>query len=554
MMLADYLIQYLHQIGVTHVFGVSGANIEDILDATVRIENSPRFILAKHEFCAGCMADGYSRVGRSLGVVMSTSGGGALNLVPALGESLASGQPVLAILGMPPENLEGKGAFQDSSGLNGSLPGEALFSTLASKYFARIDSVEAFPAQLQQAVSAALTPPFGTSILMIPKNLQTQLLSNPLFIKPKLPDSHFVLDAAVTETCLASRGSILLIAGEEIQRLGLEQELQELAERLNALVALTPEAKSVYDNRRERYLGVSGVAGHTSVTEAAERCQTLLIIGTRLQLMSRLGLEPFLDSRQIIYLNNSAPCHDFSSNPEKKIISHSLKQVMQQLLQCLPMQEKRIPKHSSVRYEKTQYIETTATQDLNFETIFQRLNGSIRNQDLIFADAGNTGGAAVHYLNAAAYFGIALGMGGMGYALGASIGACLQSGQRTWCLLGDGALLMHGMEIHTAIQHRLPLRFLVFNNNAHAMCYDRDLLYLSGNNHFNLFEKSQFGAGMAQMFPGFYSHEVNSLDDLQSHLDKLEHYPLSALLSINLDYHELPPFVPFLERLRSMNL
>ncbi|KTD06386.1 acetolactate synthase [Legionella gratiana] len=559
MTLADYLIRYLYENGVSHVFGVSGANIEDILDSIARLDLPLRFILAKHEFSAGCMADGYSRVSRSLGVVMSTSGGGALNLVPALGESLASEQPVLAIVGMPPQSLEGKGAFQDSSGLNGSLRGEDLFSALASKYFAWVQSVDDFPQQLQQAIRQALTPPFGTSILLIPKNLQMQHLAEKPEIGIQIPivACDETCDSTLLETllqiCNKSKGSVLILVGEEIHRQNLENDLCKLVERLNARVAVTPEAKSAWSNESSRFVGVSGIAGHNSVLEAARVSRTIIVIGTRLQLMSRLGLEPYLDSKTIIYLNTSAPCYDFSNNGQYvHILSGGLKTNLQTLTEQLPVSDSLMVTNSGLIYEKTNYFDSIESCELCFESVFSLLNQAIHHEDIVFADAGNTGGAAIHYLKGASFFAIALGMGGMGYALGASIGSCLKSGQRTWCVLGDGALLMHGMEIHTAIQYGLPIRFIVFNNNAHAMCYDRDRLYLSGKTEANVFEKSQYGTGMAHMFPGFYSHDVNSRSDLRRHLLDLADYRLPALLSINLDYHEIPPFVPFLQRFRSI--
>src|ERR671934_1547510 len=91
----DYIVGYLGASGVDFIFGVDGANIEDVYDAAFFREDITA-VLAKHEFSAATMADGYSRSGSGLGVVAATSGGGALNLVAALGESLTSRVPVLA--------------------------------------------------------------------------------------------------------------------------------------------------------------------------------------------------------------------------------------------------------------------------------------------------------------------------------------------------------------------------------------------------------------------------------------------------------------------------
>jgi acetolactate synthase I/II/III large subunit len=80
--------------------------------------------------------------------VAATSGGGCLNTVPGLGEAFASRVPVLALIGQPPTTLDGRGAFQDTSGRNAALNGEALFSAV-SVYCRRVlapeDIVSALP-------------------------------------------------------------------------------------------------------------------------------------------------------------------------------------------------------------------------------------------------------------------------------------------------------------------------------------------------------------------------------------------------------------------------
>src|SRR6201985_3369677 len=120
----------LASTGVEYIFGVDGANIEDLYDAAY-FRPDITAVLAKHEFSAGTMADGYSRSGAGLGVVSATAGGGALNLVPALGGSFTSRIPVLALVGQPATTMDGLGSFQDTSGLNGSLNAEALFSQIS---------------------------------------------------------------------------------------------------------------------------------------------------------------------------------------------------------------------------------------------------------------------------------------------------------------------------------------------------------------------------------------------------------------------------------------
>src|SRR6476469_9348295 len=164
----DHIVAYLATNGIDYLFGVDGANIEDLYDAA-HFRDDITAVLAKHEFSAATMADGYSRSGCGLGVVAATSGGGCLNTIAGLGEALASRVPVLALIGQAPTSLDGRGAFQDTSGRNGALDGDALFSAV-SVFCRRIVAPEEIATALPEAVAAA--DKGGPAVLLLPKDVQ----------------------------------------------------------------------------------------------------------------------------------------------------------------------------------------------------------------------------------------------------------------------------------------------------------------------------------------------------------------------------------------------
>src|SRR4051794_18544191 len=166
----DYIVDYLAHAGVGHIFGVDGANIEDLYDAAY-FHSAVTAVLAKHEFSAATMADGYSRAGAAarFGVAAATSGGGSLNLVGGLGESFASRIPVLALVGQSPSTMDGCGSFQDTSGDNGSLDAQRLFSAV-SVFCRRVTNPADIATALPAAISAALTG--GPAVLLLPKDIQ----------------------------------------------------------------------------------------------------------------------------------------------------------------------------------------------------------------------------------------------------------------------------------------------------------------------------------------------------------------------------------------------
>jgi acetolactate synthase-1/2/3 large subunit len=170
----------------------------------------------------------------------------------------------------------------------------------------------------------------------------------------------------------------------------------------------------------------------------------------------------------------------------------------------------------------------------------------------IVVDAGNSGAAAIHHLPArrAGRFVVALGMGGMGYSFGAGIGVAFARRRRTVIVAGDGSFFMHGLELHTAIQHRLPVTLVLFNNNAHAMCVTREKLFYDGIYSYNRFTPSSLGAGLAAMFPGLPAVDVTDPDALAPALCAALDADGPSVVSIECSADEIPPFAPFLDHHR----
>jgi acetolactate synthase-1/2/3 large subunit len=136
----------------------------------------------------------------------------------------------------------------------------------------------------------------------------------------------------------------------------------------------------------------------------------------------------------------------------------------------------------------------------------------------------------------------------MGYGFGAAIGAAFHSRRRTYVFAGDGAFFMHGLELHTALEHDLPLVAVVFDNHSHAMCELRDGLYLGGERGENVFRRAHIGRGLAAMFPSLLAREADDAASVAAAMEEISAHRGAALLSVDIDVREFPPFAPFLDR------
>jgi len=174
---------------------------------------------------------------------------------------------------------------------------------------------------------------------------------------------------------------------------------------------------------------------------------------------------------------------------------------------------------------------------------------AVPGEAVVLVDAGNTGTCAIHYLHAPSRgrFLVAMGMAGMGYAFGAATGAALATGGRVVVVAGDGAFFMHGLEIHTAVEHRLPITYVVLNNRAHGMCLVRERLFLGENAGYNSFRPSHLGAGLAAMFPGLPSADCATYGRLEELLQAAMATAGPSFIGVELDEVEVPPFAAFQE-------
>ncbi|HEY6857151.1 MAG TPA: thiamine pyrophosphate-binding protein [Mycobacterium sp.] len=552
----DHIVGHLATIGVDHIFGVDGANIEDLYDAAF-FQPDITAVLAKHEFSAATMADGYSRSGGGLGVVAVTSGGSALNLVAGLGESFTSRVPVLALVGQPATTMDGRGSFQDTSGRNGSLNAEALFSEV-SVFCRRVQTPADIASALPAAVAAARTG--GPAVLLLPKDVQqSNVRINGFMAEHGVDRPRRVGDPRpIVRVLRRVTGPVTIIAGEQVARDDARAELASLRAVLRARVACVPHAKDAAGTPgfgSSSALGVTGVMGHPSVVEAVAGSALCLVVGTRLSETARAGLDDALAAVRTISIG-SAPPYIACTHVHTDDLQASLRMLTSALTGRERPTGIRVPDAVSSTELNPPAFDGPGVRYRDAMSVLDRV---LPDGVDIVVDVGNTGAAAVHYLpvRRGGRFAVALGMG---YSFGAGIGMAFSRakvqapGGRVVVIAGDGAFFMHGMEVHTAVHYRLPVTFVLFNNNAHAMCVTREQLFYGDRNSYNRFAPSRLGAGLAAMLPGLPSVDVNDADGFSAAMRTALDVDGPSVVSIECAADEIPPFATFLEPSVAKNL
>ncbi len=557
---AERVIERLHQLGVRTLFGVHGANAEDVFDAAVR-HSGLTPVIAKHEFGAGAMADGLARIAAVPGAVLTTSGGGALNVVPALGESYDARVPVLAIIGTPPRPTVGRGGFQDMldppdtidlpailSGVTGCCrvvddPAalEAAFDDAEAALRRGLPAALLIPKDVQASPASApagrVAPPAGR---VAPLDGRPSTGSGPAQSRPPSPPAGTDL-ADRLRAAARGGGRICLWAGEEASRARIGDALHTLAERLGAELVVSPGGR---DLGRPDCPGVTGVMGHPSAHAAIGEADLVLAVGCRLTLTDRAGLDEALTAAETIHLGTQPP----RLPGVEHVAVDDLPGAIDALLAALGEQSAGTAHRPRIREYLAPPESAAQSGPPPMREVIETIGAALPPGCSVFADAGNTGAAAIHHLPFHdGRFVVALGMGGMGYAIAAGIGTAIGTGERTAVIAGDGSFLMHGMELHTAVEQHAPVTLIVLNNNAHGMCVTRENLYFPSTAELNRFGETDIAAGLAAMFPGLDVRRATDASSLITACAELLARPGPHCLVVDVDPDEVPPFGPFLK-------
>lgn len=384
-------------------------------------------------------------------------------------------------------------------------------------------------------------------MLLLPKDIQQSSLDvrrppTGVAVGAQLGDPQ-----AIARALRRADGPITIIAGEQVARDDARAELAQLRSMLRARVATVPDAKDAAGTPGfglSSALGVTGVMGHPGVATAIADSALCLLIGTRLTVTARAGLDDVLASVPTYSIGAAAPfipcthIHTQDLRGSLKLLTQELNGTGRptgvRVPDVVPRAELKPPVHdgAGVRYRDA----------------MAALDAALPDGVDIVVDAGNIGASAIHCLPARrdGRFIVALGMGGMGYSFGAALGMAFGRRRRTVVIAGDGSFYMHGMEIHTALQYGLPVTFLLFDNHAHAMCVTREQLFYDDLYSYNRFGPSRLGAGLAAMFPGLSSVDVDTLDDLPGALRAALDGNGPSVVSVECSPDEIPPFAAFL--------
>lgn len=464
------VVESLAALGADSVFGVPGIHALATWEA-LRTDGRLQAYGTRTELCAGFAADGYARSSGRPGVLLLSTGPGALNSLTALMEAASSHVPVIAISSQIPRALMGRGR-----GFLHELPDQLGSFAPLVKRAARAETAEAIPELLAELWAHALTPPSGPVFLEIPVDvLAGETSVTPVSELAAAPRRHPARGESVAAAAqaLSEADNPVIWAGGGVVRSGAFAELVELAERLGCPTATTYMGKNAIPDDHPLAAGCGCDEG--AFAELIENADVVLCVGTELgaETTRQYGLQ---FGGEIIQID-AAPERIGTSYPALAVVGDA-KLTLQALNQRLAemgadgagrAQESR----AKVAALRARIRDGLEAQGHDTELALLRTLESAMPEDAITVwDMTILGYWAAPHLRmrGTQQFLYPLGSGTLGYSWPATIGAAVaHRGQPVLGVVGDGGFQYALAELGTARQHALNAKLLVVDDGGYGI-------------------------------------------------------------------------------------
>jgi indolepyruvate decarboxylase len=503
--IGQYLIRRLQDYGVRHVFGIPG---DYVLAFYKMLSESPiQPINCTREDCAGFAADAYARV-NGMGAVCVTYCVGGLSLCNSIAGAYAEKSPVVVISGAP-----GLGERINNPLLHHKVRD---FHTQAD-VFEKIcvagaeldDPHEAFR-EIDRVLDAAARhkrPVF----LELPRDMVNFVPEESyLFRQADTKSDPEALCEAVDEAVRWINGcqKAVIIAGVEIHRFGLQDEVLALAEGSNIGIAATMLGKSVVSEVHPLYVGLyEGALGREEIRQFVEESDCVILLGT---FMTDINLG--------IYTANLDPAKCIYATSEQLRIRHhhfhgvQLGDFIKALAARRPSPPARkLPPQTGLNAEK---FVVRPDAPVTISRLTARLNELLNNQTVVIADIGDALFAATELIvRERAEFISPAYYTSMGFAVPAALGVHVaQPDRRAIVIVGDGAFQMTGMELSTLIRHKFPTIIVLLDNGGYGT--ER---FLHPNCNFNDVQPWHY-AKLPEVLGGGRGYEIHTEGELDAAL------------------------------------
>jgi acetolactate synthase I/II/III large subunit len=482
---SDYIALALRAQGVRHVFQLSGGMIAHLLDSIDRTDGL-HLVTVHHEQAAAFAADAVGRLTGRPGVAMATSGPGATNLLTGIGSCYFDSSPAVFLTGQVNRNEQKRDRPIRQLGFQ-----EADIVTIATpltKAAWRAGAPEDIPDLIRGAFELALSSRPGPVLVDIPMDVQcAELRPDPAFLiasqgQRRQPDPA-AIHAALDQLHRARRPMLLIGGG--VRASGAASALRLFAEKTATPAVHSLMASDVLPFDHPLRVGFIGTYGNRWANLAASRADLLLVLGSRLD-VRQTGSEAgaFARGKTVIQVDCEAGEIGNRVPVDQAIVSDIAPWL--EIANAAPgryePRDEWIGEIAELRRLYPDTGELKGARGINPNCLLHSLTRFSERAGVIVSDVGQHQMWAAQSLDIREHqrFITSGGMGAMGFALPAAIGAGLASDGPVLVIAGDGGFQVNIQELETVRRLGLELKIVVLNNHCHGMVRQFQESYFDG--------------------------------------------------------------------------
>ena len=476
---AEMVLQAFEDHKVDTLFGYPGGAVLPIYDELAKGKNLIHHYLVRHEQGAAHAAEGYARSSGKVGVLLVTSGPGVTNAVTGLADAMMDSIPLVCISGQVPSHLIGTDAFQECDAVGITRP--------CTKHNWLVKDINDLSRILHEAFYVASSGRPGPVLIDIPKDIQFQTGTyiGPETIKhksyrPKLKANIEKIDEALKLIIKAQKPIFYTGGGVINSGNAAVQLLREFVRLTGFPITSTLQGLGAFPGDDSQFIGMLGMHGTYEANMAMHDCDLLINIGARFDDRITGKVDEFSPNSKKIHVDIDPSSINKTIDVDVPLVgdvAHVLEDAIKLWKSNVYKTDKAAVKNWWNIIDKWKSIDSLGFKNdkktIKPQFAIQRLYELTKDKDsYITTEVGQ------HQMWAAQYYKFnkpnrwitSGGLGTMGFGLPAAIGAQVAHPDKLVIdIAGEASILMCIQEMSTAIQHQLPVKIFIINNQYMGM-------------------------------------------------------------------------------------